>query len=557
MTEEQIRQLAAECYAADSISDIEDVLKKCVSLQSREAGFLEEILRLAASDRIANDLMWSEEDGKLFCGVDCSDCFFWGSADAEPLTPETLPILRQALEECEAMDKEHTDWYCYIFVGDLFAARIRKMRPQGASYEIYPPGLWPLFDACGPERETGLGNPHPRPSGPNDPKAKWKSRRDTYEQMQARAEKAEKQLATLQSSEPDKQEWRCYHCAEVFTDQRLAWEHFGDESTCASDVPGCIDPLRMDEKERLKELREAREFAQKCMADMHMQDDRLSVLEQEQASLRQYFGEDCTTVWLAGDRYKSAMNRLGDAEKQLAALQSREPVSELGEPRHKPGCLWNETLPTGVGTWGCDCGLDLLLSQLEDFTLAEPSASGVVEAPPAQTLHHDQHVVSSTYGDLPAGLRDMIQPHEWDNMNFSEQRDWAIKKLSESMVSVPGPRPVCPKCGGKVSDIFYEDGGTIVRCEGTCEVPELVTGIKRQLEFRLESLSDFAQFFPSEPAEGMAERIAEKIAKDIEKFLMRECGDADIRNAIYESSMDVFGLLKAVTARVLRGESAK
>ena len=35
---------------------------------------------------------------------------------------------------------------------ELFSARVRKMRPQGASYKLYPKELWPLFDACGPER---------------------------------------------------------------------------------------------------------------------------------------------------------------------------------------------------------------------------------------------------------------------------------------------------------------------------------------------------------------------------------------------------------------------
>jgi hypothetical protein len=28
--------------------------------------------------------------------------------------------------------------------------------------------------------------------------------------------------------------------------------------------------------------------------------------------LRRYFGNDCTSVWLAGDRYQSALNRMHD-----------------------------------------------------------------------------------------------------------------------------------------------------------------------------------------------------------------------------------------------------
>jgi hypothetical protein len=43
----------------------------------------------------------------------------------------------------------------------LYACRRKHMRPQGASYPS-DKELWPLFDACGPEREISLGNPcHP------------------------------------------------------------------------------------------------------------------------------------------------------------------------------------------------------------------------------------------------------------------------------------------------------------------------------------------------------------------------------------------------------------
>lgn len=43
---------------------------------------------------------------------------------------------------------------------DLYSCRIEGMRPQGAVYRHNKKELWPLFDACGPEREVGLGNPY-------------------------------------------------------------------------------------------------------------------------------------------------------------------------------------------------------------------------------------------------------------------------------------------------------------------------------------------------------------------------------------------------------------
>src|SRR4051812_4817070 len=46
---------------------------------------------------------------------------------------------------------------------------------------------------------------------------------------------------------------------------------------------------------------------------------------------------------------------------------------------------------------------------------------------------------SMTWGDLPEAVRVLcgnlkppVQPHEWDNMNISEQRDWAVEQLDIS-----------------------------------------------------------------------------------------------------------------------------
>jgi len=108
--------------------------------------------------------------------------------------------------------------------------------------------------------------------------------------------------------------WRCFFCDEVFRSQRTAWEHFGEQN-CASDVPACIDPLRTDEKARLTELREAREHAMKMQAESEKNDEAEGLLETFRAELRRYFGEDCTSVWLAADRYKSALNRIEDLEQ--------------------------------------------------------------------------------------------------------------------------------------------------------------------------------------------------------------------------------------------------
>jgi hypothetical protein len=87
--------------------------------------------------------------------LNCNDLMAWGASGCYDITPDNIDRLEKTIEECEAID-------CYdgaIIGCDLFVCRERKMRPQGA---VYPEDrrFWPLFDACGPEREVGLGNPH-------------------------------------------------------------------------------------------------------------------------------------------------------------------------------------------------------------------------------------------------------------------------------------------------------------------------------------------------------------------------------------------------------------
>jgi hypothetical protein len=155
-------------------------------------------------------------DPQFSTWVDCSDTFMWGSADAEELTEENFGILMKTIHDlkplvsaAQVLDQEATgrnhELYKQAYaayqlaypnkadrafwdehgnpkqyevpkgeytgraqrlrrsVSDLFVARVRNMRPQGAAYKVrYPEEIWGLFNAAGPEREVGLGNPrHP------------------------------------------------------------------------------------------------------------------------------------------------------------------------------------------------------------------------------------------------------------------------------------------------------------------------------------------------------------------------------------------------------------
>lgn len=119
-----------------------------------------EIFSITHTDA-SGDLMWRVEDGEIFFYADVSDVFAWGGADVEPITPQMMHVLEGAYASLKAVGGEE-------FTAELYAARIRGMRPQGAAY----PGeadhafqaVSDLFDACGPERPTGLGNPRKAPA---------------------------------------------------------------------------------------------------------------------------------------------------------------------------------------------------------------------------------------------------------------------------------------------------------------------------------------------------------------------------------------------------------
>lgn len=119
--------------------------------------------------------------------------------------------------------------------------------------------------------------------------------------------------------------WKCFFCDEVFTDRHEAYLHFGEEN-CSSDVPACVDPLRTDEKARMNQVRQLMEDVQKARQELAEMEDAKENYEAVWSEIRRYFGEDCNSVWLAGDRYKSALNAV-DAARDAAhadALRAAE-----------------------------------------------------------------------------------------------------------------------------------------------------------------------------------------------------------------------------------------
>lgn len=119
-----------------------------------------EIFSLSHADAYG-DLFWRVDGGELKLYANISDVFFWGGTDVEEIIPARLPVLERAYADLKAVEAEE-------FTAELYAARLRKMRPQGAYYPTDAHGSWrhvyALFDACGPERAVDVGNPKKAPA---------------------------------------------------------------------------------------------------------------------------------------------------------------------------------------------------------------------------------------------------------------------------------------------------------------------------------------------------------------------------------------------------------
>ena len=130
--------------------------------------YIREVLRTFSIADCYDGLFWTvgrdqlEHPVKFFAR--CSDFFYWGTSDLEPIEIEDVELLKQTRRDLLEVDGE---W----LLNFLFAARKRKMRPmrlaigkhpsqQDGSYPNKDPmgiaankELQDLFLACGPERD--------------------------------------------------------------------------------------------------------------------------------------------------------------------------------------------------------------------------------------------------------------------------------------------------------------------------------------------------------------------------------------------------------------------
>lgn len=140
---------------------------------SKDIDFILKVLAFFSEEHDSTDSVWwrVDEDGVRFL-INCNDLFYWASADCEEITPDNFTVLATAISDCQkalrasADPKISDDIYVKVYGFHngliLFCARVRNERLQGAAYPKEKE-LWPLFDACGPARPIGIGNPYKDP----------------------------------------------------------------------------------------------------------------------------------------------------------------------------------------------------------------------------------------------------------------------------------------------------------------------------------------------------------------------------------------------------------
>lgn len=128
------------------------------------------------------ELWWNvKEDGSVAFTVNCSDVFWWACADSEDVTPENVSELEKALTDIKSVLDPEDDPapFTISHAPMLFAARMRKMQPQGAMYKYIDSRLWKLFDEAGPERVVdGANTPKPDFDEHVRSEQEWKKKRE-------------------------------------------------------------------------------------------------------------------------------------------------------------------------------------------------------------------------------------------------------------------------------------------------------------------------------------------------------------------------------------------
>lgn len=113
-----------------------------------------ELLTLVSTHNDHYSIYWSPS---LEFYVNLSDVFERGATDAQHITDDDLEDLEKAYDDCKRIAGR--GWYGSM----LWACRKRRTRPTGATFQMLPKELYPLFLRVGPRRDLTNTNPHLAP----------------------------------------------------------------------------------------------------------------------------------------------------------------------------------------------------------------------------------------------------------------------------------------------------------------------------------------------------------------------------------------------------------
>lgn len=108
------------------------------------------IMKTTAKYHCYDDVIWRFDGDDIHFFISCSDLFYWATGDEVEITSDNITLYEKAMEDCVAKGKRY--WGT-----SLFCCKSRMMRPQGAYYAYISPEVAPLFDECGPDRDSEVG----------------------------------------------------------------------------------------------------------------------------------------------------------------------------------------------------------------------------------------------------------------------------------------------------------------------------------------------------------------------------------------------------------------
>ena len=118
---------------------------------------LVDILDTIKKLNLVEQISWDVVDEQVIFHVTYNDFFEKEDEGKLAFFHSDLPLLLECVRRVDEINKH------YKSTGvDLFLCRMMKKRPHGEAYRFIREAFWPLFDACGPEREVNEKClPHP------------------------------------------------------------------------------------------------------------------------------------------------------------------------------------------------------------------------------------------------------------------------------------------------------------------------------------------------------------------------------------------------------------